>query len=402
MGFVIFSAALVMLMVPGLALFYGGLVRSKNVLSTTMHSYAALIIISILWILIGYSLAFGPDFHGIIGVFDWAFLSNIGIEPNGDYAATIPHLLFVIFQMMFAAITVAVISGSFAERMRFGAFVLFIILWSIFVYDPIAHWVWGNGGWLRNLGVLDFAGGNVVEINSGISGLVAALVIGKRKKATPDPHHIPMAILGGGLLWFGWFGFNAGSALAINGVSVNAFLTTNTAAAAGGISWLILEWVINKKPTVLGTITGAIAGLVAITQSAGFVTPLASIAIGFIGGLVSFLAIVYLKRKLGYDDALDAFGCHGIAGLWGAVATGLFSTTSVNPAGANGLFYGSAELLKVNIIAALSCAIYAGAVTFIILKLISLVTKLRTDKEEESSGLDLSLHGEEAYNGINI
>ncbi|MDS0524688.1 ammonium transporter [Clostridium sp. SHJSY1] len=401
MGFIIFSAALVMLMIPGLALFYGGLVRSKNVLSTTMHSYTSLIIISVLWILVGYSLVFGPDFHGIIGGFDWAFLSNIGIEPNSDYATTIPHLLFVIFQMMFAAITVAVISGSFAERMRFGAFVLFIILWSIFVYDPIAHWVWGNGGWLKNLGVLDFAGGNVVEINSGISGLITAIVIGKRKKAVPNPHHIPMAILGGGLLWFGWFGFNAGSALAINGVAVNAFLTTNTAAAAGGISWIILEWIINKKPTVLGAITGSIAGLVAITQSAGFVTPLSSIVIGFIGGVVSFLAIVYLKRKLGYDDALDAFGCHGIAGLWGAVATGLFSTTSVNPAGANGLFYGSFELLKVNIISAFSCALYAGVVTFLILKLISLVTKLRTDKEEESSGLDLSLHGEEAYNGIN-
>lgn len=401
MGFVIFSAALVMLMIPGLALFYGGLVRSKNVLSTTMHSYASLIIISILWILIGYSLAFGPDFHGFIGGFDWAFLSNIGIEPNSDYAATIPHLLFVLFQMMFAAITVAVISGSFAERMRFSAFVLFVILWSLLVYDPIAHWVWGNGGWLKNLGVLDFAGGNVVEINSGISGLIVALVIGKRKKATPNPHHIPMAILGGGLLWFGWFGFNAGSALAINGVSVNAFLTTNTAAAAGGISWIILEWIINKKPTVLGTITGAIAGLVAITQSAGFVTPLSSIIIGFVGGIVSFIAIVYLKRKLGYDDALDAFGCHGIAGLWGAVATGLFSTTSVNPGGTNGLFYGNFDLFKVSIISAFSCALYAGVVTFIILKLISLVTKLRTNKDEESLGLDLSLHGEEAYNGIN-
>jgi Amt family ammonium transporter len=401
MGFVIFSAALVMLMVPGLALFYGGLVKSKNVLSTTMHSYTALFIISILWILVGYSLAFGPDCNGIIGNFDWAFLSNIGTQPNGDYASTIPHLLFVIFQMMFAAITVAVISGSVAERMRFSAFVLFVILWSTFVYDPIAHWVWGNGGWLKSLGVLDFAGGNVVEINSGISGLVAAIVVGKRKKAIPDPHHIPMAILGGGLLWFGWFGFNAGSALAIDGVAVNAFLTTNTSAAAGALSWIILEWIFNKKPTVLGSITGAIAGLVAITQGAGFVTPLSSIIIGFIGGIVSFLAIVFLKRKLGYDDALDAFGCHGIAGLWGAVATGLFSTKSVNPAGSDGLFYGNSHLLKVNLLAAFSCALYAAIVTFIILKLISLITKLRTNNEEESSGLDLSLHGEEAYNGIN-
>ncbi|HEY5524445.1 MAG TPA: ammonium transporter [Clostridium sp.] len=402
MTFVIFSAALVMLMVPGLALFYGGLVKSKNVLSTTMHSYTALFVISILWILVGYSLAFGPDYKGIIGSLDWAFLSNVGIEPNADYASTIPHLLFVIFQMMFAVITAAVISGSFAERMRFPAFVLFLILWSLFVYAPIAHWVWGNGGWLKELGVLDFAGGNVVEINSGISGLIAAIVIGKRKKAIPDPHHIPMSILGGGLLWFGWFGFNAGSALAINGVAVNAFLTTNTSAAAGAISWIALEWILNKKPTVLGSITGAIAGLVAITQGAGFVTPLSSIIIGLIGGGVSFFAIVTLKRKFGYDDALDAFGCHGIAGLWGAVATGLFSTKSVNPAGSDGLFYGNAELLKVNMIAAFSCALYAGIVTFIILKIISLITKLRTDKDEENSGLDLSLHGEEAYNGFNI
>ena len=402
MTFVIFSAALVMLMVPGLALFYGGLVKSKNVLSTTMHSYTALFVISILWIVVGYSLAFGPDYKGLIGSLDWAFLSNVGIEPNADYASTIPHLLFVIFQMMFAVITAAVISGSFAERMRFPAFVLFLILWSLFVYAPIAHWVWGNGGWLKKLGVLDFAGGNVVEINSGISGLIAAIVIGKRKKAIPDPHHIPMSILGGGLLWFGWFGFNAGSALAINGVAVNAFLTTNTSAAAGAISWIALEWILNKKPTVLGSITGAIAGLVAVTQGAGFVTPLSSIIIGLIGGGVSFFAIVTLKRKFGYDDALDAFGCHGIAGLWGAVATGLFSTKSVNPAGSDGLFYGNAELLKVNILAAFSCALYAGIVTFIILKIISLITKLRTDKEEENSGLDLSLHGEEAYNGFNI
>ena len=400
MAFIIFSAALVMLMLPGLSLFYGGLVKSKNVLSITMQNYTALFVISILWILVGYTLAFGPDHGGIIGGLDWSFLSNVGIEPNADYAATIPHLLFVIFQMMFAVITVAVISGSVAERMKFSAFILFVILWSTLVYSPIAHWVWGNGGWLKNLGVLDFAGGNVVEINSGISGLVAAIVIGKRRKTAPDPHHIPMAILGGGLLWFGWFGFNAGSALAINGVAVNSFLTTNTSAAAGAISWIVLEWIFNKKPTALGSISGAIAGLVAITQGAGFVTPLSAIIIGFIGGIVSFFAIVFLKRKIGYDDALDAFGCHGIVGIWGAIATGLFSTKSVNASGADGLFYGNADLLKVNMIAAFSCAMYAAVATFVILKAISLVTKLRTDKEEESLGLDYSLHGEEAYNGL--
>ena len=401
MTFVIFSAALVMLMVPGLALFYGGLVKSKNVLSTTMHSYVALFIVSILWIVVGYSLAFGPDFHGLIGGLDWSFLKNVGLEPNADYAATIPHLLFVIFQMMFAIITAAVISGSLAERVRFPAFILLVILWSTFVYSPIAHWVWGTGGWLKNLGVLDFAGGNVVEINSGISGLICAIVIGKRKKAQPDPHHIPMAVLGGGLLWFGWFGFNAGSALAINGVAVNAFLTTNTSAAAGALSWVLLEYIINKKPTVLGSISGALAGLVSITQGAGYVTPFAALFIGFVGGVFSYFAIVTLKKKLGYDDALDAFGCHGVAGLWGAVATGLFSTLSVNPTGANGLFYGSAHLLMVNVLSALSVAAYAAIATFVILKVISLVTKLRVDKDEESLGLDLSLHGEEAYNVFN-
>lgn len=402
MAFVIFSAALVMLMVPGLALFYGGLVRNKNVLSTTMHSYAALIVISVLWIIFGYSLAFGPDFHGVIGSLNWSFLNNVGISPNGDYAATIPHLLFAIFQMMFAIITAAVISGSFAERMRFPAFLIFLVLWSTLVYDPIAHWVWGNGGWLKALGVQDFAGGNVVEINSGVSGLIAAIVIGKRKRAIPDPHHIPMAMLGGGLLWFGWFGFNAGSALAINGVAVNAFLTTNTSAAAGAISWVTIEWIINKKPTVLGSMSGALAGLVAITQGAGFVTPMSALIIGAIGGAVSFIAIVFLKSKLGYDDALDAFGCHGVAGFWGAIATGLFATKAVNKAGVNGLFYGNISLLRANLISAVTCALYAAVITFLILKVISLVAKLKTSDEEENVGLDLSLHGEEAYNGVNI
>lgn len=401
MTFVFISAALVMFMVPGLALFYGGMVKSKNVLSTTMHSYAALVLISIQWILVGYSLAFGPDIKGFIGGLDWSFLQGVGMGINGDYAATIPHLLFAIFQMMFAIITVAVISGSFAERMRFPAFILFVLLWSTLVYDPIAHWVWGTGGWLKSLGVLDFAGGNVVEINSGISGLVVAIMIGKRKKTKPEPHHIPMAILGGGILWFGWFGFNAGSALAMNGVAVNAFLTTNTSAAAGAISWVVCEWIIHKKPTVLGTMSGAISGLVAITQGAGYVTPLSSIIIGLVAGAISFYAIAIMKAKFGYDDALDAFGCHGISGLWGAIATGIFASKAVNASGQNGALYGNFNLLKVHLISAVSCAIYAAVVTFIILKIISLVTPLRTDKDEEVDGLDVSLHGEEAYNGFN-
>jgi len=401
MVFVIFSAALVMLMVPGLALFYGGMVKSKNVLSTTLHSYAALVVISVQWIFIGYSLAFGPDKFGFIGGLDWSFLNNVGFQANPTYSSTIPHLLFVIFQMMFAAITAAVISGAFAERMRFPAFILFILLWTTFIYDPIAHWVWSGSGWLKQLGVLDFAGGNVVEINSGVSGLVAAIVLGKRKRTKPDPHHVPMAILGGGILWFGWFGFNAGSALAINGVAVNAFLTTNTSAAAGAIAFVACEWVINKKPTTLGTISGAIAGLVAITQGAGYVTPLSAFFIGLVGGAISFFAIAMMKSKLGYDDALDAFGCHGVAGIWGAIATAIFATTKVNPAGANGLLYGNFNLLKVHLISIGACALYAAVGTFAILKFINLFAKLRTVPEEESSGLDIALHGEAAYNIYN-
>lgn len=406
MSFVVFSAALVMLMVPGLALFYGGMVKSKNVLSTTMHSYAAMVIVSIQWIFIGYTLAFGPDVQGFIGGLDWSFLQNVGMQANGAYSSTIPHLLFVIFQMMFAIITAAVISGSFAERMRFPAFLIFIVLWSTLVYDPIAHWVWGgagnNVGWLKQLGVLDFAGGNVVEINSGVSGLVAALMLGRRKRTALEPHHVPMSILGGGILWFGWFGFNAGSALAMNGVAVNAFLTTNTSAAAGAVSWLACEWIIHKKPTALGTVSGAVAGLVAITQGAGYVSPMSALVIGLIGGLVSFFAIAVMKAKLGYDDALDAFGCHGISGIWGSIATAIFASKAVNPAGANGVLYGNWGLLKVHLISAVSCALYAAVVTFLILKFISLFTKLRTDEEEESIGLDISLHGEEAYTNLNL
>ncbi|MBL4931265.1 ammonium transporter [Clostridium paridis] len=406
MGFVFISAALVMLMVPGLALFYGGMVKSKNVLSTTVHSYAALAIISIQWIIVGYTLAFGPDIKGIIGGFDWGFLKNVGITPNADYASTIPHLEFVIFQLMFAAITAAVISGSFAERMRFPAFLIFMLLWSTLVYDPIAHWVWGSNGehmgWLKKLGVLDFAGGNVVEINSGVSGLVAAIFIGKRKKRKPEPHHIPMAILGGGILWFGWFGFNAGSALSMNYVAINAFVTTNTSAAAGAIAWVACEWILYKKPTALGTISGAIAGLVAITQGAGYVSPMSAVVLGLVGGILSFLAIAVLKAKLGYDDALDAFGCHGVAGIWGAIGTAIFASKDINSAGANGVIYGNFELLKVHLISAASVALYAAVVTFIILKVMSFVMKIRTDESQESEGLDISLHGEGAYTGLNV
>jgi len=401
MGFVIICAALVMLMVPGLALFYGGMVRSKNVLSITVQNYAALVIISLQWIFIGYTLAFGPDVNGVIGGLDWSFLKNIGIAPNADYAGTIPHLEFVVFQLMFAAITGAVISGAVAERMTFPAFLIFIILWSTVVYDPIAHWVWGTNGWLKNLGVLDFAGGHAVEINSGISGLVAAIFIGKRKKASPEPHHIPMAILGGGLLWFGWFGFNAGSALAMNFTAVNAFVTTNTSAAAGAVGWVACEWIIYKKPTALGIVSGAIAGLVAITQGAGFVSPISAIFIGLVGGALSFFAIAVLKRRVGYDDALDAFGCHGVAGIWGSIATAIFASKAINPAGADGLIYGNFALLKAHLISTCATVLYAATVTFIILKIMSYVMNIRASANQEAEGLDISLHGEEAYSGFN-
>jgi Amt family ammonium transporter len=401
MGFVIISAALVMLMVPGLALFYGGMVRSKNVLSITVQNYAALVIISLQWIFVGYSLAFGPDTNGVIGGLDWSFLNNIGIAPNADYAGTIPHLEFVIFQLMFSAITVAVISGSVAERMTFPAFIVFALLWSTLVYDPITHWVWATNGWLKNLGVLDFAGGHPVEINSGISGLVAAIVIGKRKKPTPEPHHIPMAILGGGILWFGWFGFNAGSALSMNFVAVNAFVTTNTSAAAGAVGWLACEWIIYKKPTALGIVSGAIAGLVAITQGAGFVSPMSAAFMGLVGGILSFFAISVLKRKLGYDDTLDAFGCHGVAGIWGSISTAIFASKAINPAGADGLIYGNFALLKAHLISTGATALYAATVTFLIIKLMSYVMNIRATSKEEAEGLDLSLHGEEAYSGFN-
>lgn len=397
MAFIIFSAALVMFMIPGLALFYGGMVKSKNVLSTTLHSYAALVVVSVQWIVLGYTLAFGPDLGGVVGRLKFSFLNNLSLTEVSSYASTIPNLLFVTFQMMFAIVTVAVISGSFAERMKFSAFILFTILWSTLVYSPIAHWVWGEGGWLRELGVIDFAGGFVVEINSGIAGLIAAIVIGKRKKAKPEPHHVPMAILGGGILWFGWFGFNAGSALSMNTVAVSAFLNTNTAAAAGAIAFIICEWFLSKKPTALGSICGAVAGLVSITQGAGYVTTFSALLIGFVGGGLSFFAIAFMKGKLGYDDALDAFGCHGIGGIWGAIATGIFATTSVNPAGADGLLAGNPRLLLVHLLAVVACAAYSGVVTFIILKVINVFVKLRTTHEHENEGLDLSLHGESAY-----
>jgi len=399
--FVIFSTALVMLMTPALALFYGGMVRKKNVLSTTMHSYAAVAIVSLQWILIGYTLAFGKDISGLIGNFQFAGLKGVGFAPNADYAATIPQQAFMLFQLMFAIITPALISGSIAGRMKFMSFVLFILLWTTLVYDPLAHWVWGTNGWIKNLGALDFAGGDVVHISSGVSALVAALMVGARKRRnTVTPHSIPMTILGAGLLWFGWFGFNAGSALAINNLALNAFITTNTAAAASAIAWGACEYIHRKKVTSLGVASGAVAGLVAITPGAGYVSPLASILVGLIGGAICFNSVTFLKAKLGYDDALDAFGCHGIGGMWGGIATGIFAWKGINPGGDNGLIHGNIALVGKQLVGIGATIVYAAVVTFIILKVIDLIMGLRVTDEEEQAGLDVSLHGEEAYGGL--
>jgi Amt family ammonium transporter len=399
-GFILISAALVMLMTPGLALFYGGMVRTKNALATIMQSFFVLGLISVQWALFGYSLAFGPDIGHFIGSLDWAGLSGVGMEANADYAATIPHLAFVVFQGMFAVITPALITGAFAERMRFSAFAVFTLVWATFVYDPVAHWVWGVGGWMRELGVLDFAGGTVVHILSGVSGLVVALYLGKRKGYGTEimlPHHLPMTVLGASLLWFGWFGFNAGSALGANGLAASAFITTHLAAAAATISWVAAEWMIHGKPTILGAVSGCVAGLVAITPGAGFVGVMPAIIIGLIGGIVCFGSVSVVKAKLGYDDSLDAFGVHGVGGTWGALATGLFSSKAVNPAGADGLFFGNPEQLLLQFYGVAATWIVAIVATLIILKGLSLVMKLRVEEEAEMQGLDLSEHGERGY-----
>jgi ammonium transporter, Amt family len=399
-AWVLVSAALVMLMTPGLALFYGGMVRGKNVLSTIMQSFFIVALISVQWVLIGYTLAFGPDVHGLVGSMDWFGLNGVGQDPNPDYSATIPHLAFVAFQCMFAVITPALITGSFAERMKFPVFAVFTFLWATLLYDPMAHWVWGVGGWLRTLGALDFAGGTVIHILSGVSGLVVCLMLGKRKGygiKPMAPHHLPMTVLGAALLWFGWFGFNAGSALGANGLAASAFVVTNTAAAAATLSWVVAEWFYHGKPTVLGAVSGCIAGLVAITPAAGFVGPLPAIVIGLIAGVICYLAVAVLKAKLGYDDSLDAFGVHGIGGTWGAIATGLFASKAVNPAGADGAFFGNPEQLTIQLITVAVAWALAIAGTYIILKAISLFTSLRTEEDAEITGLDISEHGESAY-----
>ncbi len=400
-AWVLISTALVMLMTfPGLALFYGGLVRRKNVLATIMQSFFVLCMISIQWILFGYSLSFGPDKGHFIGSLAWFGLKGVGMAPNPDYAATIPHLLFMAYQMMFAVITPGLITGAFAERMKFSTYVVFTLLWATLVYDPVCHWVWGTGGWLKNMGALDFAGGTVVHVSSGISALICALVLGKRRgygREPMPPHNLPLCLIGAALLWFGWFGFNAGSALGANELAVSAFIATNTAAAAAALTWMFIEWKVIGKPTILGGATGAVAGLVAITPAAGFVTPLSSIIMGMMVGVVCYTSVAIIKLKFGYDDSLDAFGVHGVGGMLGAILTGLFAQKIVNPAGNNGLFFGNPALLATQATGVIATAAYAIAVTFILLKVLEATMGLRVEDEEEVIGLDITQHEESAY-----
>lgn len=396
-AFMLIATALVMLMTPGLALFYGGLVRSKNVLATIMQSFICLGVVSIIWVVYGYSLSFGPDVGGFIGNLDWMFLNGVGTTP-GPYSSTIPDLLFCAFQLMFAIITPALITGAFAERMKFTAFLLFTVLWVTFVYFPICHWVWG-GGWIGKVGALDFAGGTVIHINSGVAALAAAMIIGKRKgwgREAFHPHNLTMTISGAGLLWFGWFGFNAGSALSAGETAVLAFFNTQVATGAAALSWMVAEWFLQKKPTTLGAASGALAGLVAITPAAGFVGPVSAIIIGLVAGVVCYLAVL-AKNRFGYDDALDVVGVHGVGGLWGALATGLFASMAVNPDGANGLFFGNASQFFIQAAAAGAAIVYSLVLSVIILKIVDMFIGLRVTEEEEQQGLDITQHSEIGY-----
>jgi ammonium transporter, Amt family len=398
-AWVMISTALVMLMTPGLAFFYGGMVRRKNILSVLMQCFFALCLVSVIWVVYGYSLAFAPG-TGFWGGFQWAFLNGVGLEPYNDYSATIPHQAFMIFQAMFAVITPALIIGAFAERMKFSSFVVFIILWMTFVYAPVCHWVWAIGGFIRNMGALDFAGGTVVHINAGIAALVTALMIGGRKnvkKHIPAPHNLPFVALGTALLWFGWFGFNAGSSLGANGLAVNAFVVTNTAAGAAGLSWALIEWVRNGKPTMFGLASGAVAGLVAITPAAGFVNVSGALIIGLLVSVFCYIAAAIIKPKLGYDDALDAFGVHCVGGIWGALATGLFASKLVNSAGNDGLFYGNPALFLIQLKAVLITIAYSAVVTAVLFKVVDMVLGMRVSTKSEDVGLDLTEHHERAY-----
>ncbi|MHB9075447.1 MAG: ammonium transporter [Desulfobaccales bacterium] len=403
-AFVLISAALVMLMTPGLALFYGGMVRSKNVLATLMENFILLGVVGVLWALWGYSLAFGPDVGHIIGNLDWIGLKGVGFEPFKAYSETIPHQTFMIYQAMFAIITPALITGAFAERMKFSTFLVFMVIWVTIVYCPVAHWVWGDGGWLKSLGALDFAGGTVVHINAGVAALAAALVVGPRRgyggygngAEAFIPHNLPMTVLGAGLLWFGWFGFNAGSALGANALASSAFTATHLATCAATLAWVVVEWLFRGKPTTLGAASGAVAGLVAITPAAGFVGPMSAILIGILAGVICYLAVL-AKPKLGYDDSLDVVGVHCVGGIVGALATGLFASKLINSAGADGLFFGNPGQLLTQFIAVLVTVVYSFVVSYILFKILDATMGLRVSTDDEVRGLDISEHQETGY-----
>jgi len=404
-AWVLMSTALVMLMTPGLAFFYGGLVRRKNALSVLMQCFMILCLISLQWFLVGYSLSFGPDFGGVLGHSDWFGLSGVGLEPS-DYAPTIPHRAFMLFQMMFAVITPGLIIGAFAERMKFSAFCLFSLLWATFIYDPVCHWVWGKGGFLGllgGMGAADFAGGIVVHVNAGMAALAAAIFLGRRHghpHTISPPHNLPLAILGAGLLWFGWFGFNAGSALGANGTAVNAFLATHAAGASAGLIWSLMDWIRFGRPTTLGIITGAVGGLAAVTPASGYVDLGGAIWIGVIAGIVCWIAVTAVKAKLHYDDTLDAFGVHGIGGIWGSIAVGIWGTKTVNPGGINGLLYGNPMQLWIQVKAVLIVAVFSLAGSLVLLKLVDMVAGLRVSEQDERIGLDLTQHRESGYTVI--
>ncbi len=401
-AWLLISSALVMLMTPGVALFYGGMVRRKNILSTLMMSFALLGLVGLLWILYGYSLSFAPDKGGIIGGLDFIGLRGVGQESSSVYATTVPHLAYMIFQAMFAVITVALITGAVVERMKFSSLIVFAILWFTIVYCPVAHWVWGSGGWLVRLGALDFAGGTVVHISAGMSALALAICLGSRKgfleKEPMEPSNIPIVVLGAGLLWFGWFGFNAGSALTSGGLAASAFVATNTSAAAAAFTWMLISW-IYRRPTVLGTATGAVVGLVAITPAAGFVSPVMGIPIGFGAAVVCYYTMLLRAKKMGVDESLDVWACHGMGGIWGALATGIFTSVAVNTAGVDGLVFGNALQLAKQLLAVVSVGSFAFGATLGLGKLVDVIIGLRVSPTEEVVGLDISQHGERAYGG---
>jgi Amt family ammonium transporter len=399
-AWVLLCTALVMLMTPAVGFFYGGMVSSKNVISVIKQSLVILALVSVQWVVIGYTLAFGPDVGGVIGNLDFLGLRGVGFAPNADYAPTIPHLSFMAFQAMFAIITPALIIGAFVGRIRFKTLVIFTLLWTTLVYDPIAHSVWAVGGWIRDMGALDFAGGTVVHMSAGFSALAAAILVGRRldqSEPSVSANSVPFVILGAGLLWFGWFGFNAGSALAAGALAANAFVVTNTAAAAAALTWVALSWAQNGKPSALAAAIGAVCGLVAITPASGYVGPMASIAIGIIAGVVTYAAVYVRSRKTRVDDTLDVWAAHGVGGLAGAVLTGFFAEKAINGAGNNGLLFGNPEQVIIQILAVAATAIYAFVATYVLLKVISLFSPLRVESHEEEAGLDTSTHGESAY-----